>query len=142
MWSRSQLDFSFYTYCLENELQNKYSSLLYHTCLKKKSIQLLACHQVLTQVNCTDWKENILIHEREAYIKQIFGCYACISGLMEMTDNKVSLNDKSKRFYILQLAARSHEMDAFHLRGLQIQMICHSKLQAGACWRVQMVCSL
>lgn len=40
--------------------------------------------------------------EREAYIKQIFDYYACIAGLMETIDNKVSLNNKTKSLYILQ----------------------------------------
>lgn len=37
---------------------------------------------------------------------------------MEAIENRISLNDKSKRLYILQLAAQSDERDAFSLTGL------------------------
>lgn len=49
---------------------------------------------------------------------KIFDCYACITGLMEVIENRISLNDKSKRLYILQLAVQSDERDAFNLTGL------------------------
>lgn len=44
---------------------------------------------------------------------KIFDCYAFITCLMEVIDNRVSLNDKNKRLYILQLAAQSDEKGFF-----------------------------
>lgn len=49
---------------------------------------------------------------------KIFDCYTYITCLIKVIDNRASLNDKSKRLYILQLTAQSDERDAFHLTGL------------------------